>query len=376
MQASVESEKEINPRALKHKFAGDLLNRISNSIARIYPAFDRRAFSRLVSDLEPLEMKPRVWVIRDELRRQLPDDYPHALKILLKSASDGSLEGFDLWPYTEYVQTFGLLEPGVSLDALCELTKVFTSEWAVRPFITRYQEKSLKYLEQCTRADDLNVRRWASEGSRPRLPWGERLQEFVKDPRPTLPILERLKHDPELFVRRSVANHLNDIAKDHPQYVVDTLNRWQSEAKGDDAAKIEWIIKRSLRTLIKAGHPEALNLVGVLAPKITIEEFEIGQKAIRIGEQLDFRVAIRSTSNRDQKLVVDYLIHFLKANGTTTSKVFKLKNVLLPANGSFTIEKHHSVKQTTTRKYYAGLHGIEIQINGVVTERRDWHLEL
>lgn len=326
--------------------------------------------------LDSLEMKLRVCVIRDESRRQLPDDYTKALPILLKSARNKKLESFDFWPYTEFVQTYGLEYFDISMKALKELTKVFTSEWAVRPFIKLRPKKAMSFLELCSQDKDVNVRRGACEGSRPRLPWGERLQEFIRDPRPTLPILERLKFDPELFVRKSVANHLNGIAKDHPDFVIKVLTRWKSEATEKDILKIEWTIKQSLRSLIKIGRPEALRLIGASRANIKIEIFKTKQKKINLGERLEFEIGIRSTATEDQKLVIDYIVHFVKANKSIMPKVFKLKTVQLPASGFVKIEKSHHFKKITTRKYYAGLHMLEIQVNGIVVDKQKWILEV
>lgn len=376
MNQAANAADQINPRALKHVFGRDLLERISDSVVTIYPEFGRESFVGLVLELDSLEMKQRVRVIRDELRRQLPDDYSEALYILLASARNDKLSGFDFWPYTEFVQTYGMDDVEASLDALKQLTKVFTSEWAVRPFIARYPEKTMRFLEQCAQDKDVHVRRWASEGSRPRLPWGERLQAFILDPLPTLGILEKLKCDPELFVRRSVANHLNDIAKDHPEFVVRTLARWESESSGDDRIKIDWIIRTSLRTLIKSGDLGALRLIGVERANIEIEQFKIMKDTVKLGDRLDFEVVIRSASTENQKLVIDYIIHFVKANASTAPKVFKGKTIQLPAKEVIRIVKHHDLKKINTREYYAGLHSLEIQINGVVAAKEDWMLEV
>jgi len=159
----------MNDNALKHIFGRDLLRKISNSIANVYPSFDQKNFLKLFTKLESLEMKPRVHLIRDELKKLLPADCKKAFKILLESMHRGKLEGFTLWPYTEFVQTYGLDKPDLSLNMLKELTIQFTSEWAVRPFIQCYPEKTLKFLLNCTKDKNVNIRRWASEGTRPRL---------------------------------------------------------------------------------------------------------------------------------------------------------------------------------------------------------------
>jgi 3-methyladenine DNA glycosylase AlkC len=366
-----------NENALKHLFGLELLKRVSESLSEIYPSFDRKHFQGLMPVLKPLEMKPRVRFLRDELKKLLPPDYPKALGILVKSAKSGKLEGFDLWPYTEFVQTYGLEHPELSLDALKEFTQIFTSEWAVRPFVKSHSQKTMKYLLKCAEEKSEHTRRWASEGTRPRLPWGERLQDFVRDPKPTLPILEKLKFDPELYVRKSVANHLNDIAKDHPDFVVKILSKWKKEAGLEHSAKIDWTIRRALRTLIKDGNGGALELIGVSKKtEIKFLEFKIKQKKIKLGDRIDFEFEIHSSSKKSQKLVVDYIVHFVRANKTTTPKVFKLKALELPANGKIEISKSHHVKKVTTREYYPGLHFLEIQINGVVAGKREWKLEV
>jgi len=273
------------------------------------------------------------------------------------------------------VQTYGLEDLKLSLNALKELTPLFSSEFAVRPFLKRYPTETLKFLEQCAREKDVHFRRWASEGTRPRLPWGERLQEFVRDPSPTMPILELLKFDTELYVRKSVSNHLNDIAKDHPERVIQLLADWKTAAGAAHAEKIEWIIHRALRTLIKAGHPGALKLIGVShEAKIKFLGFKINQKKFKLGERIEFQFSIRSLSAKSQKLVVDYIVHFVKSNQSTSPKVFKLKSVLLPAEGEVVFAKSHHLKKVTTRVHYSGLHQLEIQVNGKGVGRVGWEL--
>ncbi|MFT3762879.1 MAG: hypothetical protein QM761_09810 [Pseudoxanthomonas sp.] len=182
-------EQEDNPSAFKHNIGPALLKRMGKEIKAVHPAFDRKAFESIDRDLAELELKPRVARVRDELRRLLPASYKEALAILLAAARSRNLSGFDIWPLTDFVQTFGLGERKRSLDALKVLTRLFTSEFAVRPFLRLYPEQTLAYLLRCTASGNEHDRRWASEGSRPRLPWGERLQDLVADPRPTLPIL-------------------------------------------------------------------------------------------------------------------------------------------------------------------------------------------
>ncbi len=367
----------VESTLFKHQFGKAMLSRVAKEIAAVYPKFDSQQFLALMPLLEGLEMKARVLTIRDELKRQLPEEYAEAVKILLAAAAGNKISGFALWPFTEYVQTYGLDHRPLSLNVLKELTPLFTAEFAVRPFLRLYPAETLKFLGLCATAKDVHLRRWASEGSRPRLPWGERLQAFVKDPSPTLPILELLKFDDELYVRKSVANHLNDIAKDHPDFVLKVLGNWRKEAAKGNGQKIEWIIHRALRSLIKAGHPEALKLIDVdHEAEIKVVGLKINQKAFQMGDRLEFDFTVQSLSDKTQKLVIDYVVHYMKSNQRRSPRVFKLKTVMLPGGQSLRISKSHHLKAVTTRVHYSGVHWLEIQVNGSMMKRVQWHLQV
>jgi 3-methyladenine DNA glycosylase AlkC len=364
-----------NPNAFKHAIGKDLLLRMGGALQDVVPGFDKKKLLALLPQLEKLELKPRVRLLRDQLRQLLPGDFPKAVKILLASTHREKLSGFDLWAYTEYVQTYGLNHPTLSLKVLTELTSLFTSEFAVRPFLKLHTEETLAYLLKATKDKDKHVRRWASEGTRPRLPWGERLDNFIKSPQSTLPILENLKNDPELYVRKSVANHLNDIAKDHPQLVVDTLKRWQKEARKEQQENIDWILRHALRSLIKAGNPQALALIGASGEvKIKMSPLKLEKSTLKTNDHLSFQFHIESQARKSQKLVVDYIIHFRKANNKTAPKVFKLKTFHLKAGEKLTLSKNHHMKTITTRRYYPGAHFVEIQVNGKTYTKSKWTL--
>lgn len=374
---SVNDVVEENENAFKHYFNADLLKRMATAFEKASPDFDKKAFTQLFSVLKSLEMKPRVRKIRDELHRQLPQEYPQALKILLKAVDIGQLEGFALWPVMEFIQTYGLEHTELSLNALKKLTPLFTAEWAVRPFLIRHPQETLAFLQECTLDKNEHVRRWASEGSRPRLPWGERLQAFVKDAKPTLPLLEALKWDPEIYVRKSVANHLNDIAKDHPELVIQVLGKWKKSAGLEHKTQIDWIIRHALRTLIKQGHPKALKLIDVdHGAQVSLKDLKLTKKNLKLEERLEFSFELHSRSKKNQKLVVDYILHFVKANKKTAPKVFKLKTLELPGQGALQISKSHHLKKVTTRTYFSGLHELEIQVNGVVLKKIQWNLQV
>ncbi len=370
-------KKKDNPDAFKHWFNEALVTRISNSLKKAYPAFNTRSFLKVVPKLAALEMKPRVHFIRDAMFAELPQDYLKALSILLKSAEVGNLKGFELWPYTEFIQHHGIKHVDESLEALYILTSKFTAEFAVRPFLVEHPKKTFARLKKWAGDENEHVRRWASEGTRPRLPWGMKLHASIVDPKPGLEILEKLKFDDSLYVRKSIANHLNDITKDHPDLVIATLKAWQKKVTAKDKAKLEWIQKQALRTLIKKGYKPALDVMGFGAKaEIKLGELKLNKKKFSEKDILVFELDLISNSAKPQVLAIDYIIHYQKANQKSSAKVFKLKVFELKPKEAFTLKKNHSLKPVTTRKHYAGLHRLEIQVNGKVLAAADWQLTL
>lgn len=321
---------------------------------------------RLKKNFPKAELKARVALISEALQATLPGDYTEQLTSMLKSLNlekEPRLNGFELWPLLHFIQTHGLQDYKTSIAAIEELTPYFTGEFAIQAFFITEPSRTIAEAVRWSKSDNLDVRRLASEGSRSRLPWGMRLTHFIEKPELTHSILENLKYDPELYVRKSVANHLNDISKDHPDYVITLLKKWQNDCPQKHQDNMAWLTKHALRTLIKKGHPQALALIGFDSrAKIKVVEWTINQKNIRIGEKLHFSLTIEST-HRNQ-LLIDYAIHYLKANGSHSSKVFKGTQRFCEAGSRQTITKSHSFKTVTTRTLYPGLHHIELLING------------
>lgn len=363
-----QKKKPESESAFKNWINADLVERMSQHIRFHYKNFDSEEFQKLRVQLPALEMKPRVQLISSFLKDHLPESYPTALAILVKAATlpaprVPSLKGFDLWAFTEFVQRYGLHHFDESLAALYELTQKFTAEFAIRPFLIHEEAKTLKVLHKWTKDPSQHVRRLVSEGARPRLPWGEQLKSFIQDPTATLALLEKLKYDDELYVRKSVANHLNDISKDHPHIAVQTAKKWLKEAPKVHQEKINWIVRHSLRTLLKKGNPEALKLLGYESKgKIHLNDLKLSKKTVRIGESLEFSFTLTSTPAT--QVMVDYVIHHKKSNGENTPKVFKLTTKKLKAKETVAIQKKHSFKPVTTRVYYPGTHYLEIMVNG------------
>lgn len=265
-------------------------------------------------------------------------------------------------PFTMYVSKFGLDHFDVSLDAQKNLTGYFTAEYSIRPFIEKYEDKTLKLFTEWTHHPDEHVRRLVSEGTRPRLPWAARLPRFQADPGPVLELLERLKDDESLYVRRSVANNLNDIGKDNPDVMLDTTERWAKDASEDRM----WIVKHAIRSLIKDGHPRALAILGYAEPKgIQLKHTSFSPEIVREGESVEISFTIENRGTSEMSLLCDYRIHYVKANGKSNPKVFKLKELRISAGETTELSSKVSFRAMTTRKHYPGTHKVYLLINGV-----------
>ena len=351
-------------------FNEHVVNQLAANLARVWAEFDANGFRHSINArLKSLTFSERAALIRDSLWEYLPKDYPRALEILLKALPPElpdceftGYDGFIVLPQNEFVAKYGLEHYNLSMQALYEMTKRFSAEGAIRAFLLKYPEKTLAILSKWAQDENCHVRRLVSEGTRPRLPWAIQLKPFIEDPHPVLQLLEKLKTDPERMVHRSVANNLNDIAKDNPDEVVKTLRRW-SRIEDDGT---EWLIRHAARTLVKQGNKEILAVLGYDSNAgITVSNIQLDNPAVKMGGDLSFSFEIRSKAKESQNLVIDYVIHHVKANGALAPKVFKLTTKRLKAGETLRISKKHSFRPISTRKYYSGKHTVEIQINGV-----------
>jgi 3-methyladenine DNA glycosylase AlkC len=264
-------------------------------------------------------------------------------------------------PHTLFVARHGLEHFELSMQAQYVLTQRFTAEFSIRPFIERYPEQTLAVLKKWARDRNPHVRRLVSEGTRPRLPWASRLRAFQKDPSPVLTLLELLKDDPELYVRRSVANNLNDIGKDHPAVLVSTARHWMKDA---DENRL-WIIKHALRSAIKRAEPQALSVLGFgTQANVVVSAINITPRRTYIGERIHIGFSLTNSARRTQAVLVDFCIYFIKANGMSKPKVFKLKQLTLVPGEAVALRKTVSLQEMTTRKHYPGIHRVEAVING------------
>jgi 3-methyladenine DNA glycosylase AlkC len=370
---------EEKPTAFKHWINPGVVERMAQSLsaASSVKKFDAKLFLEVSAQLTPLELKQRVGAIRKQLRETLPQDYLQALRILVTSAERGDLKQFELWPYLDFIQHYGLEHVSESLEAMKQLTPLFSAEFAVRPFLARHPKQVFNQLRKWARDRDPHVRRWTSEGTRPRLPWGEKLTDSVKDPSSGLEILSLLKNDESLYVRKSVANHLNDIAKDHPLLVIRALKSWKREPECRQAPHFQFVLKHSLRSLVKQGHVDALALLGVdHNVRVAVRNFRVSPEKVRMPGHLELSFELQSKETRSQKIIVDYVIHYRKKNGELSPKVFKLKTLVLKPGEKISIQKKHPLKKITTRVYYSGLHQAEIQVSGKRLARLPWTLKV
>ncbi len=346
--------------ALKEIFDRARLAHIAAQAEAVSPGFDVERFTMLATDnLDALGIMQRMRQVANSLGATLPADFAQAADIL-RALAPRIEHGFASIALCEYVALYGQEHVGLSLETLRDLTRFGSAEFAIRHFLARDFDGTLAVMRGWAEDDNEHVRRLASEGSRPRLPWSFNLRNLMADPSPTAPILEALKRDPSIYVRKSVANHLNDITKDNPDLAIGRVSAWDM---ADPATA--WIVRHALRTLIKKGEPRALALIGATGkPAVRVDAFVVEPAAIALGDRITLTAALASTADAPQQLVADYAIHYVKKNGAATRKVFKLKQLTLPPAGSVDLAISQTVRDFTTRKHYAGHHRVELIVNG------------
>jgi 3-methyladenine DNA glycosylase AlkC len=346
--------------ALKHIFDPARIVHIAEETQAVYPSFDTARFVALcLAGLDDLSLMQRLKRVSEALHATLPADYRAALAIL-RALAPRINSGFVSMALPEYVAAYGGDDVTASLDALQCFTRLGSSEFAIRHFLRRDLHGTLAVMTRWSTHENEHVRRLASEGCRPRLPWSFQLEPLMLDPSPVAEILENLKADPSLYVRKSVANHLNDITKNNPDWVLDRLAGWSQ-----DDPHTAWIVRHALRSLIKDGDKRALALIGAgEKAEVEVGRFTVAPAVIRLGDSIELAIEIASISDKPQRLVIDYAIHYVKKSGATSAKVFKLKTVTLDASAVMTLKRAQRIRSFTTRVHYAGRHEIEIFING------------
>ncbi|MFI8713950.1 DNA alkylation repair protein [Brevibacillus brevis] len=351
------------------KYTPDFFNRFTAIVKRMYPAFDSTRFLNLIDDdgWEQKQLKQRIRHISTSLRLTLPESYSEGLSVLSQIAPH--CRGVEYLFFPDFVEVHGLDDWTVSIPALEWFTPFSSSEFAVRPFIVQDPVRMMDQMLKWASHPDHHIRRLASEGCRPRLPWAMALDIFKTDPSSIVPILEELIHDSSVYVQKSVGNNLNDISKDHPKLVKQLAHQWYGEN-----LQTNWIVKHGCRGLLRKGDPDVLSLFGFeISPDVTVSGLSLDEESLAIGQTLNFSFSIRTNSSVPQRLRVEYAIDFVKANGTTSRKLFKVTEHNFEKVVRQYVRAHH-FKDLTTRKHYPGKHRLSIIINGKEHATTDFYV--
>jgi 3-methyladenine DNA glycosylase AlkC len=368
------------PQPFKDRLDAAAVARLASMLVAANPAWQAAPFIRAATDgLDKLELKARVRHVAQALVDHLAPDFPTALAHVLAAlptpdtrrddASGGGF-AFELWPLTDFVAMSGLEHPTLALEGLRRLTVHFSCEFAIRPYLERHPELCRQTLHVWLADPDPLVRRLISEGTRPRLPWGARIPTFSADPSWTLELLTALRDDPADTVRLSVANHLNDLSKDQPDLVRQVARAWLPGAPPTRRL----LVRHALRTLIKAGDEESLELLGHAAPAVQVRRFTLLTPTVQLGSAVAFELEVEAQGDTDQDLVFDLVLHLRGARGQLRPKVIKWTRRQLEAGETVKMARRQPIRPVTVRSYYPGTHRIEVQINGAVVAGADFEL--
>lgn len=362
---------------LKYLYDPAFFEHLCVVLKKTIPNFDRNRFIHAVFDTEwpDLELKQRTRKVTLALHLILPKEFDKAAEYLVDTSKRYLEEKYDkpIYPLIflpDYIEVYGLDHFEQSMDALEQITQLISAEFAIRPFIIQYPKKAIQKMQQWSKHNNHHVRRLASEGCRPRLPWAMGLPAFKKDPSPILPILENLKKDKSEYVRRSVANNLNDIAKDHPDIVLKIARQWK-----DISPETNWILKHGSRTLLKQGQTEALNFHGFNPNmKTQVTDLKMDNKKIKIGQTGEFAFNVANHEKKKSNLRIEYAITFLTSTGKYSKKVFKVSEKEFLPDEKINFVRKQRFTDFTTRKHFPGKHKLEVIVNGKMKNSLDFHL--
>ena len=354
--------------ALKDYFSREYFQALGKQLKQQVPGVQVNNFVQQCYSpaFESMELKDRMRHTAQVLGKFLNPHYPSACQQLI-----GIIEGFEQSKtksetinvahlfFPEFITAYGLKDLPTSLKTMERVTQFISCEFAVRPFLISEEKKMLAQMLKWSKHPHAGVRRLASEGSRPRLPWGMKVPVLIENPNLILPILENLRQDPSDSVRRSVANSLNDISKDHPELVLELGRKWSNSSPETDA-----LIKHGLRTLLKKGHPKALKHYELNSNQVTCNSFRLLTSKIKIGDRVAFEFEIENTSTKTQTVRLEYRLYFLRNNGTHSGKVFKISERQLKPGEKLFISRKHSFRPITTMRYYPGKHSVALVVNG------------
>ncbi len=356
---------------LKNLFSKELINSLAKLIKQHYKKFNTNTFIDDVFDdtWNEKELKQRMRHITICMHKHISLPYPKQVEIL--SAAAPQFKGFIAMFFPDFIEVYGLNDLTTSIKALELFTQYSSSEFAVRPFIIKYPKQMVKQHLKWAQHKNHHVRRLASEGIRPRLPWAMALPEFKKDPTPILPILELLKNDESEYVRKSVANCLNDISKDHPDVVLQIVNIWKGNNKETD-----WVVKHASRGLLKQGNVLALKSFGLNDQvNAKVAKLEIFKNKLKIGDEFNFETTIELLDKTAHNIRVEYNIYFVKSNGKHSPKIFQIGTYKVKPKQFLALKRKHKFSDLTTRKHYPGEHILAVVVNGKELARQTFMLE-
>ena len=361
---------------IKDIYSVTFYENFGQTVAEVYPTFNKKQFIDAIyeGDFAQKEWKDRMKHTTIVFHQFIPENFSEAViiidKIILNlrknKFTDGNLAFIF---FADYIEIYGIDDFKTSAKAFVSITQFISCEFAVRPFILKYKEKMIDEMTKWSLHENHHVRRLSSEGSRPRLPWAMAIPFLKKDPASILPILENLKNDPSEYVRRSVANNLNDIVKDNPEIVLKIANKWKGQTKETDA-----IIKHGCRTLLKQGHPEILSHYGLESANIELSSFEIKTPIVKIGDYLQFQFHLNNKNEEAKTVRLEYAVHYKKAKGHLAKKVFKISEKIYQPNQLIKVDRNQSFKIITTRVFHTGIHQLSIIINGTESEALNFDL--
>ncbi|WP_411030008.1 DNA alkylation repair protein [Spongiimicrobium sp. 3-5] len=363
---------------LKNRYNGPFFERFLYSVRQVLPHFHEKSFLTDIydEDWKYRELKPRMQHIAMVLKEYLGPDYKTNVNTILDIIQQLQVDGvkedsFEYMFFPDFIERYGLEYYEVSVKALESVTQFTSCEFAVRPFIIKYEQRMMKQMLLWSKHKHASVRRLSSEGCRPRLPWAMALPALKEDPGPVLPILENLKNDESESVRRSVANNLNDISKDNPALAIKLIKKWEGKT-----AETDKLVKHAARTLLKQGEPELMELFGFGSlSKIKIDGFKVITPKVHIGESLQFDFDLHNTNGKETILRLEYGIYYQKANGSLSKKVFKISERAYPKESVTPITRKQPFKVISTRKFHVGKHQVSLIINGQELEKKDFELQ-
>ena len=370
-----------SPSAFKDQIDRALVDRLAAAFVAADPGFDAGLFRRRATrGLAPLQLKARIAHVAGALGAALPDSFGDAAEVadavFASPTSSSGLSGWDAWPVVEWAGMAGRGDPETALELLARLTRHASAEFAIRAYIDDDPVGVHGRLSQWVDRDDEHVRRLVSEGTRPKLPWAPKLATAAADPAYAVDLLDRLVDDPSEYVRRSVSNHLNDLCRVDPELAREVAGRWLATADEDTIADRRWVVRRGLRTLVKAGDPDALRLLGHEPDLARRADLEVLTPTVAMGGAAEWTLELRSQEPVAHEVVVDYAIHHVRADGSTGRKVAKWTTRTLAPGETVQLRRRHAIRPITTRTYHSGTHLVEVQVNGAVVASGSFDLRV